>query len=157
MTTRVALSLVVATIAVTPLAMAVPPICPPALSVMQSATPPSEGWVVSYGSLPTRLCGAGFFVGPPQDRYELHPDEQTRGRDLWVFNPPADNIWVKCQYEGTRAEVSRKLRAGVKRCWVSFQSNVTFASGQPALEVVACEWNDAPGSSEQPNPTADGR
>ncbi len=117
-------------------------LCPDTIKVEQKAVSPSPEWEVSYSSLPAQLDMITFFNGPPEENASLLYDGQLKIKGGWIgiWHFPKDDrgYWIRCSYEGTRAELSRRLPVSVNVCRVTYDEGVHFASGLPAIRKVEC-------------------
>jgi len=116
--------------------------CPDTIKVEQKAIPPSPEWSISYNSLPHQLEMVTFFSGPPQENASLVFDEKSKIKGGWAitWNFPRDSggYWLRCSYEGTRAELSRRLPDSVSTCQITYDDGSRFASGLPVIQKIEC-------------------
>jgi len=116
--------------------------CPDTIKVDQKAIPPSPEWSVSYNSLPHQLETVTFFSGPPQENASLVYDEKSKTKGGWVgtwsFPREAGGYWIRCSYEGTRAELSKRLPDSVSVCRVTYNDGSLFPSGLPVIRKIEC-------------------
>jgi hypothetical protein len=116
--------------------------CPLTVKVEQKAVSPSREWRVSYSFLPHRLEMVTFFSGPPEENVSLVYDERSKVRGGWVgtWNLPHDTrgYWIRCSYEGTSVELSRRLPDTVGSCRVTYEEGLHTSSGMPVIRKIEC-------------------
>ncbi|HTR44439.1 MAG TPA: STY0301 family protein [Thermodesulfovibrionales bacterium] len=116
--------------------------CPATIEVDQKAVSPPPEWSVSYNSMPHRLEMVTFFSGPPEKNASLVYDKRSRTTGGWIatWNFPRDagGYWIRCSYEGTRAELSRRLPDSVGVCRVTYDDASRFPSGLPVIGRIEC-------------------
>ncbi len=83
-----------------------------------------------------------FFSGPPAEKASLVYDKKSKVKGGWVgtWDFPKDErgYWIQCSYEGTRAELSRRLPDSVSVCRVTYDQGSHFASGLPVIRKIEC-------------------
>jgi len=116
--------------------------CPGTIRVDQKVVFPPAEWSVSYNSLPHQLEMVTFFSGPPEENASLVYDKRSKVKGGWIgtwnFSKDDKGYWIRCSYEGTRAELAKRLPDTLKRCRVTYDEGVHFASGLPAIRKVEC-------------------
>jgi hypothetical protein len=116
--------------------------CPPVLTVREQATAPA-GWDLSYAASPRRLESVTFFDGPPKEQASLVYDEQVKDakelRATWHIAAGGRGTWIACGYASSGALVSRRLPPEVRVCTVTYERDVTSASGLPAIRRIDCQ------------------
>lgn len=116
--------------------------CPRTIKVEQKAISPSQEWKISYDPFPNQLEMVTFFSGPPEEEASLVYDKKTKIKGGWIgtWNFPKDpaGYWILCSYQGTRAELSRRLPDSVSVCRVTYDEGVHSVSGFPAIRKIEC-------------------
>jgi hypothetical protein len=116
--------------------------CPGTIKVDEHAISPSAEWILSYSSLPRGLEMVAFFSGPPEEEASLVYDERSKTKGGWVgtwkFPKDQRGYWIRCSYEGTRAELSRRIPDSVRICRVTYDEGSHFASGLPLIRKIEC-------------------
>ncbi len=116
--------------------------CPVTIKVDQKAEPPSSEWSVSYSSLPHQLEMVTFFSGRPEENASLVYDKRSKTKGGWIgtWNFPKDDrgYWMRCSYEGTSAELSRRIPDSISICRVTYDEGSHYASGLPVIRKIEC-------------------
>ena len=116
--------------------------CPLELVASQTATAPAPEWAVSYETYPLRLSGMSVFDGPPDEQADLkYHDSRKANREWtvrWRLAPNPRGYWLMCRYDGTRAQVSRRIPDGATRCTGRYDLTVAVGAG-PLLVEAVCE------------------
>lgn len=89
----------------------------------ESVVPPfSDGTEGKRNYSEHNLDYVGFSDGVPEERAFLIPDnEHELNSELWVARWEfinSESIWVSCQYRQTTVQLSQKIPAGIKKCFV---------------------------------------
>jgi hypothetical protein len=117
-------------------------LCPDMIRVEQRAISPSPEWSITYNPAPHQLEMVTFLSGPPQENASLVYDEKSEVKGGWVgtWKFPRDprGYWIRCSYEGTRAELSRRLPDSVSVCRVIYTEGMYFPSGLPVIKKIEC-------------------
>lgn len=116
--------------------------CPATVQVEQKASLPPAPWSVSYRAESSTLEMVTFFNGPPEEMASLVYDKTRKIKRGWVgiWNFPRDErgYWIRCAYQGTRAELSRKLPDAITGCRVSYDGDIHSVQGLPAIRAIDC-------------------
>jgi len=113
-------------------------ICPAAVSTIQSAPHAPAAFTVQNTTEPSSFRNVTFFDGPPAEQASLAPESDDGVRSIWTFDPAAPKgIWVACGYQGTQILLQQKLRAGIRKCIVTFDKNVQI-DGFPLIRDIDC-------------------
>ena len=116
--------------------------CPGTVTVDEKVTSPPPEWRLSYSPLPRRLEMVTFFNGPPAEDASLVYDKRSKTKGGWIgtwqFPKDEKGYWIRCSYEGTRAELSRRIPDSVSICRVTYDDGSLFASGLPVVRKIEC-------------------
>jgi hypothetical protein len=117
--------------------------CPFEIDVEQVLSEPVEGWTSGADPWPTELVNLSVFDGPTAELAELIYDDEVDEADTtvvyWLLQ--ADNprgYWIRCRYANTLVTIERQLPAGVTRCELVFETQISYADGRPVVRSMRC-------------------
>jgi hypothetical protein len=117
--------------------------CPFEIEVTQTLAEPVAGWTSEVDPWPTELVNLSVFDGPPEELAELIYDEEIEDTETWTVSwlLQADNsrgYWIRCRYANTLVTITQQLPAGVTRCDMVFEKQMSYADGRPVVRSMLC-------------------
>ena len=110
---------------------ALPLSCPEHITTTQTLTSQAEGWQTSNNTFSVtdqKLHGTvyGFSDGPPEEMALLKPDSTLKNKggllSTWVLDK-SEQVWLICGYDFTTIQLSRRLPAKLRTCFVQVAKN----------------------------------
>ncbi len=105
--------------------------CPDHITTKQKLTSPAEDWHISTDTFSVNdqmLHGSvyGFSDGPPEDMALLKPESVVKSKggllSTWVLDK-SEQTWLICGYEMTTIQLSQRLPAKLRTCFVQVAKN----------------------------------
>ena len=89
--------------------------CPPSIAVRKTFAVP-EGWKRIAGEATAQLHGANLYLGVPENRARLKPDNAETDDVGMVWEALGNGYWLTCDYHGSGYELAQPVPGTPEAC-----------------------------------------
>ncbi|KTC89656.1 hypothetical protein OQJ18_08260 [Fluoribacter dumoffii] len=112
-------------VAFSSLASATPIHCPQTIQTNQSLRGNLNQWEAFQDDLNSihYFERVTFYSGHPKEHASLAPDHEDSKKEKLTWSLGKQEIWIACEYTGTKIQLIQKLPYGSKSCNVTYKKN----------------------------------